>query len=302
MAAALPAAPSSTSSAPASVPFRLAPNGSGIDIGSWSIACHSGTISHSAAIDAFFDETQIKAPEMVYLDNHITFTHTPTGASLSFNARDALKGCRLPSPSSPSPSASPSSSQSVPASIQVTHAKLWTGKYHDVDVQTLNLHYDWTYTTRYAGTVCPPPPPHSLSSSPHASPIPMALLSRADPILFYAALPLYEDELHDNGVASVSLKLRVMERCWFALQTFWLRVDDVCVKVYETRAYCEDVHGDDVRVVREFTAREETFESLIKRGMPRAPSSYTDPTLLARKLPLLTQDRDLIHIRAGTAP
>ena len=213
---------------------------------------------------------------MVFLHNHLTFTHTPSGAALSFNTRDALLGCRItppnphptsshtpPSSSTPSPSPSPPPPPPT-SSIQVTHAKLWTGKYHDVDVQTLNLAYDWTYTTRYRGTLLPPTPPHSLQPTPTSEPIPLHLLSRPDPILFYASLPLYEDELHDNGIASLSLKCRVMHGCWFVLQQFWLRVDDVCVKVYETRAYCEDMQGEEVRVRRELTVREETFDSLIK--------------------------------------
>ena len=74
--------------------------------------------------------------------------------------------------------------------------------------------YDWTYTTAYAG--------HPLSSSPStiqwlpADPenplhrIPMAELTRRDPIMFYAEIPLFEDELHDNG--SSHLVVRIVSR------------------------------------------------------------------------------------------
>ena len=37
--------------------------------------------------------------------------------------------------------------------------------------------------------------------------IPMAELTREDPILFYAEVPLYEDELHDNGSSSVLVRV-----------------------------------------------------------------------------------------------
>ena len=71
--------------------------------------------------------------------------------------------------------------------------------------------YDWTYTTTYPG--------HDLENeSPgirwrvadpedasHA--IPIAELTRQDPILFYAEVPLYEDELHDNGSSALLVRI-----------------------------------------------------------------------------------------------
>lgn len=68
--------------------------------------------------------------------------------------------------------------------------------------------YDWTYTTTYAG--------HSSSSSPSWKPanpanpahaIPLAELTRPDPILFYAEVPLFEDELHDNGSSGLLVRI-----------------------------------------------------------------------------------------------
>lgn len=69
--------------------------------------------------------------------------------------------------------------------------------------------YDWTYTTTYAGhfiaadkfsfTVGDP------ENAQHA--IPIAELTRQDPILFYAEIPLYEDELHDNGMSQVTIRV-----------------------------------------------------------------------------------------------
>ena len=268
---------------------------SGIDIGCWSIVRHSGPISGSADIDAFFEQTAVRPPEMVFLANHLTIAHTPTGAAFSFNTRDALRGCLLdrskhvdqpPAPDSPARD-----------DIRVTHARQWKGKEHDVNVQTLNLAYDWTYTTHYRATLTPPPPPHTVTATEHTAPLPLRLLQRPDPILWYCQLPLYEDELHDNGVCSVSVKARVMASCWLVLMQCWLRVDDVCVKVYETRLYCEQMAGDRVEVIREWQAREETFESLAARGLPRDSKSYTDPVFVARKLPVVAQTRELITLQ-----
>lgn len=81
--------------------------------------------------------------------------------------------------------------------------------------------YDWTYTTTYAGH-----PYHTEAESPvNSAPaeesitwmpadpenllhhIPMAELTRPDPILFYAEIPLFEDELHDNGSSNLLVRI-----------------------------------------------------------------------------------------------
>ena len=67
--------------------------------------------------------------------------------------------------------------------------------------------------------------------------IPMELLTQPDPILYYDDVILFEDELADNGSAVMSMKLRVMPSCFFALQRFFLRVDDVLFRVIEIRLF-----------------------------------------------------------------
>lgn len=37
--------------------------------------------------------------------------------------------------------------------------------------------------------------------------IPLAELTRPDPILFYAEVPLFEDELHDNGSSHLLVRI-----------------------------------------------------------------------------------------------
>ena len=71
--------------------------------------------------------------------------------------------------------------------------------------------YDWTYTTTYAGSLddassesaqwVPAEPTNALHT------IPIAELSRPDPILFYAEIPLFEDELHDNGASHLLVRV-----------------------------------------------------------------------------------------------
>lgn len=82
--------------------------------------------------------------------------------------------------------------------------------------------YDWTYTTTYAGhpfshteddpPIISSPPLESMPWTP-ADPdkpshsIPMAELTRPDPIIFYAEIPLFEDELHDNGSSNLLVRI-----------------------------------------------------------------------------------------------
>ncbi|EFJ46348.1 hypothetical protein VOLCADRAFT_93190 [Volvox carteri f. nagariensis] len=64
------------------------------------------------------------------------------------------------------------------------------------------------------------------------------LLMDRDPILFYGEVPLYESDLDDNGVCSLTVKLRVMPRCWLVLLRLWVRVDGSMVRLRETRLFC----------------------------------------------------------------
>jgi hypothetical protein len=43
--------------------------------------------------------------------------------------------------------------------------------------------------------------------------LPVALLKQKPAILFYTALNLFEDELHDNGISTLDIKMRVMPVC-----------------------------------------------------------------------------------------
>lgn len=61
--------------------------------------------------------------------------------------------------------------------------------------------FDWTFTTNYMGTMSG----FELVSTEER--IDMEKLKKKDKILFYTDLTLFEDELHDNGIASLSVKI-----------------------------------------------------------------------------------------------
>lgn len=81
-----------------------------------------------------------------------------------------------------------------------------------------------------------PTPP---SWSPHTGPgIDYALLKRTDlPILCFADLILFSDDLHDCGESELRLRLRLMPGCFFILLRHFLRVDGVFIRTHDTRIF-----------------------------------------------------------------
>jgi type 2A phosphatase activator TIP41 len=69
--------------------------------------------------------------------------------------------------------------------------------------------YDWTYTTVYPGHSVEGPSkewePADSADPTHS--IPMAELTRPDPILYYAEIPLFDSELDDNGSSSLLVRI-----------------------------------------------------------------------------------------------
>lgn len=61
--------------------------------------------------------------------------------------------------------------------------------------------FDWTFTTDYTGTIS------GFAVEETTERIDMDKLRRKDKILFYHDLTLFEDELHDNGIAVMSVKI-----------------------------------------------------------------------------------------------
>lgn len=95
--------------------------------------------------------------------------------------------------------------------------------------------------------------------------LPHSLLRRRDPILFFTSFPLYEDELHDHGVSSFRVKLRVMPSCFLILLTFYLFLDNVCLRIYECRIF--HLFGSS-EVRREYCRKEMRIEDWKSLQMP----------------------------------
>lgn len=145
-----------------------------------------------------------------------------------------------------------------------------------------DFRYDWTYSSPYAGTLVYRDDPsdgeneapcgltvlngRNLWTPIASSGIDLALLSdRSQPILYFDDVTLYEDDLHDNGVSHLNVKIRVMPKCFFVLYRLVVRVDYVTVRCRDVRAY----HRFGAKeVFRDVTWRECKWGCLVPIGLP----------------------------------
>lgn len=93
--------------------------------------------------------------------------------------------------------------------------------------------------------------------------IPIELLKRPDPIVFFDEIDLYEDELADNGIALLSCKIRVMPGRLLLLSRFFMRLDNVLIRLRDTRVY---IDFETREVIREYLAKEGEYENVRQVG------------------------------------
>lgn len=154
--------------------------------------------------------------------------------------------------------------------------------------------FDWSYTTDFKGTLSPTASPFHDSSTP----IPVELLKRPDPILFFDDLVLYEDELADNGIAMLSCKVRVMPARMLLLCRYFMRLDNVMLRLRDTRIYVDFDTGE---VIREYAAKEEEYEKVRETLAGRrddVAAQLRDPNQLVDLLPIV--DKSLESVNVGS--
>lgn len=120
--------------------------------------------------------------------------------------------------------------------------------------------FDWSYSTDYKGTSRSSGP----AFEPTTTPIPLELLKRPDPILFFDEVMLYEDEMADNGITMYSCKIRVMPKRLLLLCRFFMRLDGVLLRIRDTRVYVDFGTGE---IIREYVAQEEKYEIVREVGL-----------------------------------
>lgn len=70
---------------------------------------------------------------------------------------------------------------------------------------------------------------------------------------------LYESELDDNGISVFSCKLRVMPDRMLLLCRLFMRLDNVLVRIRDTRIYVDFNKG---KVIRDYTEKEDSFNTV----------------------------------------
>lgn len=205
-------------------------------------------------------------PDMVFANNVLRVTH-PSGCSIYFTALDALKRVR-----------------NGQLNLKIACADAWKESRQETGLVDRQVQpFDWTFSTDYPGSLEGP-----WNSEETQLRIDLERLKQKEKILFYHDLSLFEDELHDNGVASCSVKIRVMPSGFFILLRFFLRVDGVMLKLNDTRMY-HDFTTD--YILREYTSREGKFSDL------KIPVALTnDPNEIAPLLPLVNSKYEKLTI------
>jgi len=232
--------------------------------GNFLIASRKLPILKAGPIDAMSARLGIPVPEMIFGDNLVSITHIPSGWKIEFSAEDALDRV----------------DKTGERMLRVAYAGEWSSSREKTSagINEVVKPYDWSYTTDYRGTETRAKIDNEdgsveeddgisksgggtrfLASSRMTPPIPIELLKRRDPILFADEVVLYESELDDNGISMLSVKCRVMEHRMLLLCRLFMRLDNVLVRVRDTRVY---VDFDEDLVIREYTAREDGFENV----------------------------------------
>ena len=140
--------------------------------------------------------------------------------------------------------------------LKVAYSREWTASREETEgIKDVVRPFDWSYSSDYKGTITSG---KDFTSAPTES-IPIELLKRPDPILFFEEVVLYESELDDNGISLFSCKVRVMQERMLLLVRNFMRLDDVIVRIRDTRIYVEFKTG---KVIRDYTEKEGSFASV----------------------------------------
>ncbi|THH12236.1 hypothetical protein EW145_g109 [Phellinidium pouzarii] len=233
-----------------------------IETNGWRATVTTKPIVSASETDVLQKALGFPLPEMTFGNNSLRIAHAQSGWTYSFEASHALAGVKN------------GELGDGDGGVKVGYADAWLRSRTDpgsalpMPKTVPTKPYDWTYTTVYAGHTSLDSlefVPADPSNPAHA--IPLAELTRPDPILFYAEIPLFEDELHDNGSSHLVVRIRVMPGCIFILSRFTLRVDDVLFRTFDTRIY-HSFASDPPLVVRESSGWEAPYDD-VKRFLPR---------------------------------
>lgn len=246
----------------------------------FKITAYKLPILKAGPIDEMTNNLGIAPPEMIFGDNLVAIEHLPSGWKIDFNAYDALDRVDK-------------TGYSV---LKVAHSTEWQKsreRTHQAIKEVIKP-FDWSYTTDYKGTLNS----NQNSFEPSSNPLPLDRLTRPDPILFFDDVMLYEDELADNGISMLSCKIRVMPTCLLLLCRFFMRLDNVLIRLRDTRIF---IDLETAEVTREYISKEETYDKvreLLASSREDIQATMRDPNKLTGVLPLVSSSLEHVVLRS----
>ena len=210
----------------------------------------------------------------------------------------------------------------IPKLIEVKEAQFWKKKDTSKvkDFNQVEIISDWTYSTTYKGSV------KYLSNhveriknetalelevseevakaqsgkfkieTPSTETIPLERLGRENPIIHFGEIFLYEDDLGDTGYTRCSVRFRVMDDCFYILHRYYLRVDEVVVRIFDTRIF---KGFESNYFIREFQHKESTYDQLRNKGFKISSEwslSKTQSDEVANELDMKKKVYDKVYI------
>lgn len=224
----------------------------------WYVTTQRLPILNATEIEKFEEILNgIPVPEMIFGNNKVEIILKSKSDAIDFhimfNTLDALKLVE----------------RNPENLLQVSYADSWFKsrqlKHKNSENVSLEVYkpYDWTYTSKYKGTMIKLNPKLTWTTDNDDSfRIPINKLTSNNPIKFFDDMILYEDELGDNGISMLNIKIRVMSDCLLLLQRLFIRVDDVLVRIIDTRLY---IDFDDNFIIREQKVMQDQYSNIMKK-------------------------------------
>lgn len=267
-----------------SLPINETPS---IAINDWEVYTARKPILNAQELEVLENKYDIPLPEMIFGHNKVELYNPKLGWGFKMNTNDAMDLIKT-------------HIENPDEIIKVSYANEWyksrQNQHSNTEGKIIDVYkpYDWTYTTDYKGDEFATNKKHFVRDD--TLTIPLNKLTERVPILFFQEFVLYEDELGDNGISMLTVKIRCMKHCMLILLRFFLRVDSVLFRVYDTRVY---VDFEENKVIREFKKQESSYEYVSKKispatGDPR--SLMRDSNWCSSVMQVVSIERDHIEL------
>ncbi|BGP28821.1 Tap42 interacting protein [Rhodotorula toruloides] len=268
-----------------------------IALDGWTVTTTKRPILSIPEADAASDALDLALPEICFGNNALSVRHQASGFALEWTMLDMLKAVKKGEGWDAQPGS---------GAVRVAHADEWAqGQAASGSASRLKVQkpFDWTYTTLHRGTTLPASTAAALAPAewqpaPPTHPgIPLPLLARTDiPILFFDEIPLFADELGDNGIADVTIRVRVNHFSFYILSRFSLRIDGVLFRHFDVRVFHR--FGTD-EIIREVKGREAPYD-IVKARLVPASSMRNGSATSPRPAPSPTPQAPGISIPSRT--